>query len=137
METRTHLKQIRERRNISACRPRETRRRHPADRSMRLKRAIMFPTPTVALQLAQILEVRVEELFCLETDSWPRPSRCLSISSLPAYRRPARATLPRRQPDDRSLRRAAAHVVSRADAIATDSGKRRPFQGEPRIRNAC
>src|SRR5580692_1588287 len=68
METRTHLHQIRERRGISAAALAKmagvTRQTIYA-----IEAGDYIPNTTVALQLAKILEVRVDELFMLEDES--------------------------------------------------------------------
>jgi len=68
METRTHLNEIRERRGISAASLAKlsgvTRQTIYA-----IEAGDYVPNTTVALQLAKILEVRVEELFSLEPES--------------------------------------------------------------------
>ncbi|HEV1283999.1 MAG TPA: helix-turn-helix transcriptional regulator, partial [Bryobacteraceae bacterium] len=68
METRTHLKEIRERRGVSAAALANlsgvTRQTIYA-----IEAGDYVPNTTVALQLAKILEVRVEELFTLDAES--------------------------------------------------------------------
>src|SRR5580693_291742 len=72
METRTHLHQIRERRGISAAALAKlagiTRQTIYA-----VEAGDYVPNTTVALQLARALEVQVEELFSLETESAASP----------------------------------------------------------------
>jgi putative molybdopterin biosynthesis protein len=72
METRTHLNQIRELRGISAAALAKlagvTRQTIYA-----IEAGDYVPNTTVALQLAKILEVRVEELFSLEAGSTAAP----------------------------------------------------------------
>lgn len=72
METRTHLNQIRQRRDISAAALAKlvgvTRQTIYA-----IEAGDYVPNTTLALQLAKILEVRVEELFSLDAESLGAP----------------------------------------------------------------
>jgi putative molybdopterin biosynthesis protein len=80
METRTQLNPIRERRGVSAAQLAKL-----AGVSRQTIYAIeagdYVPNTTLSLQLAQILEVRVEDLFCLEPAN-PAPTRPVSVDLL-------------------------------------------------------
>jgi putative molybdopterin biosynthesis protein len=126
METRTRLKQIRERREISAAAlaklagvTRQT--------IYSIEAGNYVPNTTVALQLAKILDVRVEELFSLETEAVaPKP---VSVDFIT----PARPGQPVQlcRVGNRTIGVSAAPqqlMFPPADAIAVDSSKAQIFQ---------
>ena len=88
METRTHLNEIRQSRGISAAALAKlsgvTRQTIYA-----IEAGDYVPNTTVALQLAKILEVRVEELFLL-ADDYPAPQKSVPVDLI----FPARAGQP-------------------------------------------
>jgi DNA-binding XRE family transcriptional regulator len=72
METRTHLKQIRDRRGISVAAL--AKLTHITRQTVyAIEAGNYIPNTAVALQLARILEVRVEELFSLESETTAAP----------------------------------------------------------------
>jgi molybdate-binding protein/DNA-binding XRE family transcriptional regulator len=79
METRTQLRQIREQRGLSAAQIAKA-----ANVSRQTIYAIeagdFVPNTSLALQLARVLEVRVEDLFALESE--PAPARAPIIAEL-------------------------------------------------------
>jgi putative molybdopterin biosynthesis protein len=130
METRTHLNQIRERRGISAAALAKlagvTRQTVYA-----IEAGDYVPNTAVALQLAKILEVRVEDLFSLEADS-VAASKPVPVDFIS----PARAGQPVQlcRVGNRTIAVPAApqHLVfPPADAIVVDNAKAQLFPGEP------
>ena len=129
METHTHLNQIRERRGISAASLAKltgiTRQTVYA-----IEAGDYVPNTAVALQLAKILEVSVEELFSLAAEpSAPKPVAVDFIT-------PARAGQPVQlcRVGNRTIGVSAApqHLLfPPADAIAVDGSKAQVFPGEP------
>jgi molybdate-binding protein/DNA-binding XRE family transcriptional regulator len=128
METRTHLNRIRQTRDLSAASLAKlagiTRQTIYA-----IEAGNYVPNTTVALQLAKILDVRVEDLFNLESDSAPKP--------VPVdYITPARTGEPVQlcRVGNRTIGVPASPqrlMFPIADAIAVDQGKAQPFPGEP------
>lgn len=125
METRTHLKQIRERQNVSAAALAKlagiTRQTVYA-----IEAGNYVPNTTLALQLAKILEVRVEQLFCLENES-------AALKPMPVdFITPASAGQPVQlcRVGNRTIAVSAApqHLMFPADAIAVDGSKAQAFQ---------
>ena len=80
METRTQLNQIRQQRGSSAA---ELAKLAGVSRQTiyAIEAGDYVPNTALALQLAKILEVRVEDLFQLEQDARKPPLQCPSISS--------------------------------------------------------
>ena len=129
MKTRTHLKEIRERRGISAAALAKlsgvTRQTIYA-----IEAGDYVPNTTVALQLAKILEVRVEELFTLEAEP-AAPAKPLLVDFLT----PARSGQPvqlcrvgNRLMGVSSVERL---MLPAADAIALDAKRAQAFDDEP------
>jgi putative molybdopterin biosynthesis protein len=126
METRTQLHQIRERRGLSAAALAKlagiTRQTVYA-----IEAGDYVPNTTVALQLAMILEVRVEELFSLESESAaPKPVPVVFIT-------PARTGQPVQlcRVGNKTIGVSAAPqsmMFPPADAIVVDSSKAQVFQ---------
>jgi putative molybdopterin biosynthesis protein len=128
MNTRIHLKEIRERRGISAATLAKlsavTRQTIYA-----IEAGDYVPNTTVALQLAKILEVRVEELFTLDSGS-PAASKPVLVDFLT----PARSGQPvqlcrvgNRMMGVSSVERL---MLPQADAIALDSKRAQTFEDE-------
>jgi putative molybdopterin biosynthesis protein len=127
METRTHLKQIRDRRGISVAALAKlsgiTRQTVYA-----IEDGDYVPNTTVALRLAKVLEVRVEELFNLEPEATaaPEPVRVDFISPM----RPGQPVQLCRV-GNRTIGVSAAPqhlMLPAADAIVVDSSKAQMFQ---------
>src|SRR5580700_2170840 len=129
METRTHLHQIRERRGISAAALAKlsgiTRQTVYA-----IEAGDYVPNTSVALQLAKILEVSVEELFSLERES-------AAPKAVPVdFITPARTGQPVQlcRVGNRMIGVSAApqHLMfPPADAIVIDGSKAQVFPSEP------
>jgi len=128
MNTRTHLKEIRERRGISAAALAKlsgvTRQTIYA-----IEAGDYVPNTTVALHLAKILEVRVEELFTLEAEP-PAPAKPVLVDFLT----PARGGQPvqlcrvgNRLMGVTSVERL---MLPAADAIALDGKRAQTFGDE-------
>jgi molybdate-binding protein/DNA-binding XRE family transcriptional regulator len=127
METRTHLKQIRDRRGISAATLAKlagiTRQTIYA-----IEAGDYVPNTTVALQLAKALEVRIEELFSLE------PKAAAAPKPIPVdFITPVRPGQPVRlcRVGNRTIGVSAAPqhlMLPPADAIVVDSPKAQMFQ---------
>jgi molybdate-binding protein/DNA-binding XRE family transcriptional regulator len=128
MDTRTHLKEIRERRGMSASALAKlsgvTRQTIYA-----IEAGDYVPNTTVALQLAKILEVSVEELFRLEVES-TAPSKPVAVDFLT----PASSGQPvqlcrvgNRMMGVSSVERL---MLPAADAIALDGKRAQTFEDE-------
>ena len=126
MKTRTQLRQIRERRGISAAALAKlagvTRQTVYA-----VEAGDYVPNTAVALQLAKVLEVTVEELFSLEAESAARPK------SVPVdFITPARTGQPVQlcRVGNRIIGVSASQhlMFPPADAIAMNGSKAQPFQ---------
>ncbi len=128
METRTHLNEIRERRGVSAAALAKlsgvTRQTIYA-----IEAGDYVPNTTVALQLAKILEVRVEELFSLDTEA-SAPSKPVPVEFIT----PARSGQPvqlcrvgNRMMGVSSVERL---MLPPADAIVVDSKRAQTFGDE-------
>src|ERR1700733_13636634 len=127
METRTHLHQIRERRGISAAALAKfagiTRQTIYA-----IEAGDYVPNTTVALQLAKILEVSVEDLFSLERES-PAAPKPVPVDFITPTRTGQPVQLCR--VGNRTIGVAAApqHMMfPAADAIVVDGSKAQVFQ---------
>jgi putative molybdopterin biosynthesis protein len=127
VETRAHLNQIRERRGISAAALAKlagvTRQTIYA-----IEAGVYVPNTTVALQLAKILEVSVEELFALEAESVVAP-KPIAVDFIT----PARAGQPVQlcRVGNRTIGVSAAPqdlMLPAADAIVIDGSKAQVFQ---------
>jgi molybdate-binding protein/DNA-binding XRE family transcriptional regulator len=129
VKTRTHLHKIRERRGISAAALAKlagvTRQTIYA-----IEAGDYIPNTTVALQLANTLEVRVEELFSLEPKPAPAPKPVAVDFITPAASgQPVQLC----RVGNRMIGVASApqHLMfSAADAIVLDSGKAQTFPGD-------
>src|SRR5580658_9707887 len=128
METRTHLHQVRERRGISAAALAKlagiTRQTVYA-----IEAGDYVPNTAVALQLANILDVSVEELFSLEQES---PPKAVTVDFIT----PARTGQPVQlcRVGNRMIGVSAAPqqlMFPSADAIVIDASKAQVFPGEP------
>jgi putative molybdopterin biosynthesis protein len=129
METRTHLNRIRQRRGVSAAALAKlagiTRQTIYA-----IEGGDYVPNTTVALQLAKILEVRVEELFSLDADS------SAALKPVPVdFITPARTGQPvqlcRVGKRMIGVSPAPQHLMlPPADAIVVDRGKAQLFPGQ-------
>ena len=127
MDTRTHLHQIRERRGISAAALAKlagiTRQTIYA-----IEAGDYVPNTTVALQLAKILEVSVEDLFSLERES-PAAPKPVPVDFITPTRTGQPVQLCR--VGNRTIGVAAApqHMMfPAADAIVVDGSKAQVFQ---------
>lgn len=130
MQTRTHLNEVRERRGISAAALAKlsgvTRQTIYA-----IEAGDYVPNTTVALQLAKVLEVRVEELFSLESESLSTPKPV-----------PVDFITPAQSGQPVQLCRVGNRVIGvssapqrlmfpPADAVVVDSARAQAFQDEP------
>jgi putative molybdopterin biosynthesis protein len=127
METGTHLKEIRDRRGISVAAL--AKLTHITRQTIyAIEAGNYIPNTTVALQLAKILEVRIEELFSLEpeTTAAPKPgpvgSSCPCAPANP-YGSAASATAPLESPPHRSI-----SCSLPADGIVVDNSKAQMVQ---------
>src|SRR5271155_4584753 len=128
MDTRTHLKEIRERRGISAAALAKlsavTRQTIYA-----IEAGDYVPNTAVALQLAKILEVRVEELFSLDAVS-AAGSKPVPVDFLTPVRSGQPVQLSRvgnRMMGVSSVERL---MLPAADAIALDGKRAQAFDDE-------
>ena len=127
MNTRTHLKQIRDRRGVSVAALAKlagiTRQTVYA-----IEAGDYVPNTTVALQLAKILEVSVGDLFSLETESTPAPKPVPVDFITPA--RPGQPVQLCRVGNRTIGVSAAPHHLTfpPADAVVVDSSKAQMFQ---------
>lgn len=129
METRTNLRQIRDRRDLSAATLAKltgvTRQTIYA-----IEAGDYVPNTTLALQLAQILEVRVEELFSIDAES-PSLPKPVAVDFLAPVRRGQSVQLCRVGNRTVAVPAAPQHLMlPPADAIATDAAKAQIFPGE-------
>ena len=129
METRTNLRQIRDRRGISAA---ALAKLAGATRQTiyAIEAGDYIPNTTLALQLARILEVRVEELFSLDPEPGPA-AKPISVEFIT----PARGGQPVQlcRVGNRMIGVSNAPqnmMLPPADAIAIDDTKAQPFPGE-------
>jgi putative molybdopterin biosynthesis protein len=130
METRAHLNQIRERRGISAASLAKlagiTRQTIYA-----IEAGNYIPNTTLALQLAKILEVRVEELFTLEIEAAaPKPVPVDFITPVRAGQPVQLCRVGKRMI---GVSAAPQHLMfPPADGIVVDSSKAQVFPSEER-----
>jgi putative molybdopterin biosynthesis protein len=129
MKTRTHVNQIRERRGISAAALAKlagvTRQTVYA-----IEAGDYVPNTTLALQLAKILEVRVEELFSLEAES-PAAPKPVPVDFITPARSGQPVQLCRVGNRIIGVSAAPQHLMlPPADAIVVDSAKAQTFPGE-------
>jgi molybdate-binding protein/DNA-binding XRE family transcriptional regulator len=129
METRSNLNQIRQRRGISAA---DLAKRAGVTRQTiyAIEAGDYVPNTTVALQLARTLEVHVEDLFTLESES-PAIPKAVAVDFIT----PANGGEPVQlcRVGNRMIGVAAApqHLMfPQADAIAVDGSKAQMFPGE-------
>jgi putative molybdopterin biosynthesis protein len=129
MNTRTHLKEIRERRAISAAALAKlsgvTRQTIYA-----IEAGDYVPNTTVALQLAKILEVRVEELFILEAES-DSAAKPVNVDFLTLARSGQPVQLCRVGNRLMGVSSVERLMLPAADAIALDSKRAQAFDDEP------
>src|SRR5579863_8129662 len=81
MDTRTELPAIRKRRGISAARL-AALAKVSRQTIYAIEAGDYVPNTALALQLGKILEVKVEDLFCLEGEA-PAPSPPLTVDLIP------------------------------------------------------
>jgi putative molybdopterin biosynthesis protein len=131
METRTNLNPIRQRRGISASALAKltgiTRQTIYA-----IEAGDYVPNTTLALQLARILEVRVEDLFSLETESHA-PPKPVSVDFLTPAHSGQPVQLCRIGTRSKLIGVSTAHqnmMLPPADAVALDESRAQMFPGE-------
>ncbi len=129
MQTRTNLKEIRERRGISAAALAQlvnvTRQTVYA-----IEAGDYVPNTTVALQLARILEVRVEDIFTIATES-PAAPEPVAVDFITSAHTGQPVQLCRVGSRMVGVASSPQHLMlPLADAIAVDRGRARMFPGE-------